>query len=167
MEIKNPVGTAKFRIVLMAAFALLLVAATGWAASPAPDFNLKAVQDGKAHSLSQYRGKVVLLNFFTYFCGPCRQEMPHLCEMDRELKSQGFQTLGIALASTPEQLKQLISQLGLTYPVLEGNEAVSEAYGKVELVPMTFLIDRQGNIAHKILGARSKAEFEKLIKPLL
>ena len=167
MQIKNTVGSARFRIVLLAALAVLMVATSAWAAGSAPDFTLKAVQDGKDYSLSQYRGKVVLLNFFTFFCGPCREEMPHLSQMDQELKGQGFQTLGIALASTPEQLKQLISQLGLKYPVLVGNDVVSKAYGNIELVPITFIIDRQGNIVHKILGARSKADFEKMIKPLL
>jgi peroxiredoxin len=167
METKTMVGPARFRIVLLAALALLMVAASGWAAGPAPDFTLKAVQDGKDYSLNQYRGKVVLLNFFTFFCGPCREEMPHLSQMYQELKGQGFQTLGIALASTPEQLKQLVSQLGLTYPVLQGNDAVSKAYGGIELVPITFIIDREGNIRHKILGARSKEDFEKMIKPLL
>jgi peroxiredoxin len=87
--------------------------------------------------------------------------------MDQELKGQGFQTLGIALSSTPEQLKQLIAQLGLKYPVLEGNDAVSKAYGGIELVPMTFIIDKQGNIVQKILGARSKEDFVKMVKPLL
>jgi len=167
MKTKTAVNPARLLIMLMAALALVLVASTGWAAGPAPDFTLKGVQDGKDYSLSQYRGKVVLLNFFTFFCGPCREEMPHLSQMDQELKGQGFQTLGIALASTPEQLKQLIAQLGLKYPVLQGNDTVNKAYGTIELVPMTFIIDRQGNVVHKILGARSKAEFEKLIKPLL
>ena len=167
MKTKTMVGSARFWIALMAALAMLAVATSGWAAGSAPDFTLKAVQDGKSYSLSQFRGKVVLLNFFTFFCGPCREEMPHLSQMYQELKGQGFQTLGIALASTPEQLKQLISQLGLTYPVLEGNDAVSKAYGSVELVPMTFIIDRQGNIVQKILGARSKEDFEKMVKPLL
>ena len=132
-----------------------------------PGLHLKAVQDGKEYSLSQFKGKVVLINFFTFFCGPCRQEMPHLSQMGQELKGQGFQTLGIGLSSTPEQLKQIVTQLGLAYPVLQGNDAVSKAYGGVELVPLTFIIDKQGNIAHKILGARSKEEFEKMIKPLL
>lgn len=166
MKTKTTVGPARFLVALMAAMALLVVATAGWAAS-APDFTLKAVQDGKDYSLNQYRGKVVLLNFFTFFCGPCRQEMPHLSQMDQELKGKGFQTLGIALASTPEQLKQLISQLGLKYPVLQGNDEVSKAYGGIELVPMTFIIDKQGNIVQKILGARSKEEFERMVKPLL
>ncbi|MFA4902616.1 MAG: TlpA disulfide reductase family protein [Desulfobaccales bacterium] len=166
MKTKTTVGPARIWLALIVALALTAAASAGWAAS-APDFTLKAVQDGKDYSLSQFKGKVVLLNFFTFFCGPCRQEMPHLSQIDQELKGQGFQTLGIALSSTPEQLKQLISQLGLKYPVLEGNDAVSKAYGGIELVPMTFIIDKQGNIAQKILGARSKEEFVKMIKPLL
>jgi cytochrome c biogenesis protein CcmG/thiol:disulfide interchange protein DsbE len=167
MQTKTTLSPARFWLVLMAVLFLVIAATSGWAASSAPDFTLKAVQDGKEYSLSQFKGKVVLINFFTFFCGPCRQEMPHLSQMGQELKGQGFQTLGIGLSSSPEQLKQIVTQLDLAYPVLQGNEGVSKAYGGVELVPLTFIIDRQGNIAHKILGARSKEEFEKLVKPLL
>jgi len=167
MQTKTTLGLARFWIVLMAVIFIVTTAASGWAAGSAADFKLKAVQDGKEYSLSQYKGKVVLVNFFTFFCGPCRQEMPHLNQIFQELKGQGFQTLGIGLSSTPAQLKQIVTQLNLTYPVLEGNDAVSKAYGGVELVPLTFIIDKDGNIAHKILGARSKEEFEKMIKPLL
>ena len=167
MKTKTMLGPVRFWLVLMAVLFLLTGATSGWAAASAPDFKLKAVQDGKEYSLSQFKGKVVLINFFTFFCGPCRQEMPHLSQMYQELKGQGFQTLGIGLSSTPDQLKQIVTQLNLAYPVLEGNDAVSKAYGGVELVPLTFIIDKQGNIAHKVLGARSKEEFEKLVKPLL
>jgi len=167
MQTKTTVSPARFWLVLMAVLFLVTTATSGWAASRAPDFTLKAIQDGKEYSLSQFKGKVVLINFFTFFCGPCREEMPHLSQMGQELKAQGFQTLGIGLSSTPEQLKQIVTQLGLAYPVLQGNDGVSKAYGGVELVPLTFIIDRQGHIVHKILGARSKEEFEKLVKPLL
>jgi peroxiredoxin len=167
MKTKTRLGPARFWLMLMAVMFLLTAATAGWAAGSAPDFTLKAVQDGKEYSLSQFKGKVVLINFFTFFCGPCREEMPHLSQMDQELKGQGFQTLGIGLSSTPDQLKQIVSQLKLAYPVLEGTDAVSKAYGGVELVPLTFIIDKQGNIAHKVLGARSKADFEKMVKPLL
>jgi cytochrome c biogenesis protein CcmG/thiol:disulfide interchange protein DsbE len=167
MLTKTMAGPVKFFLVLMAALFLLAAATSGWAAGRAPDFTLKDVQNGKDYRLSQFKGKVVLINFFTFFCGPCRQEMPHLNEINQELQGKGFQILGIGLASTPEQLKQIVKQLGLSYPVLEGNDAVSKAYGRVELVPLTFIIDRQGNIVQKILGARSKADFEAMIKPLL
>jgi peroxiredoxin len=167
MTTKTTVGPARFWLLLMGVLFLMAAVTSGWAASSAPGFNLKGVQDSKEYSLSQFKGKVVLLNFFTYFCGPCRQEMPHLNQIYQELKGQGFQILGIGLASTPQQLKELVGQLGLTYPVLEGTAEVSKAYGGVELVPLTLIIDRQGNIVHKILGARSKADFENMIKPLL
>jgi len=168
MMTKTTVSPATCLRVLMAFLILMAIATSGWAAAgSAPEFTLKAVQDGKEYSLSQFKGKVVLLNFFTFFCGPCRQEMPHLNQIDQELKGQGFQTLGIGLASTPEQLKALTTQLGLKYPVLLGTDQVSQAYGKIELVPITFIIDRQGNIVHKILGARSKEDFVKMLKPLL
>jgi peroxiredoxin len=167
MRMKTMLGPARFWLVLMAVLFLLTGATLGWAADSAADFTLKAVQDGKEYSLSRFKGKVVLINFFTFFCGPCREEMPHLSQIHQELQGQGFQTLGIGLASTPDQLKQIVTQLKLAYPVLEGNDGVSKAYGGVELVPLTFIIDKQGKVAHKILGARSKDHFEKLIKPLL
>jgi cytochrome c biogenesis protein CcmG/thiol:disulfide interchange protein DsbE len=167
MTTKTTGRPGRFWLVLITALFLMATVTSGWAASSAPDFTLKAIQDGKDYSLSQFKGKVVLINFFTFFCGPCREEMPSLSQMYQEHKGQGFEVLGIGLASTPQQLKQIVTQLGLTYPVLEGTEAVSQAYGTVALVPLTFIIDRQGNIVQKILGARSKAQFEALIQPLL
>jgi cytochrome c biogenesis protein CcmG/thiol:disulfide interchange protein DsbE len=167
MTSKTTVRPARFWLVLITALFLMATVTSGWAASSAPGFTLKAIQDGKDYSLSQFKGKVVLINFFTFFCGPCREEMPHLNEMYQDLKGKGFQILGIGLSSSPQQLKQIVTQLGLTYPVLEGTDAVSQAYGTVALVPLTFIVDRQGNIVHKILGARSKAQFEELVKPLL
>ena len=150
------------------AIAILILAMTSPGGSQsAPDFALKDVIRGQEYTLSQFKGKVVLLNFFTFLCGPCREEMPHLNQLDQEFKNRGFQTLGMGLASEPAQLRALTEKLGLDYPVLIGTDQVSKAYGSVDLVPTTFIIDRQGNIAHKILGARSKEDFAKLIQPLL
>jgi peroxiredoxin len=156
---------ARWRWLASALF-LLVLTSSGWAQS-APDFALKDVIRGQQYTLSQFKGKVVLLNFFTYLCKPCKEEMPYLNQIDREFKGRGFQTIGIGLASTPEELRSLAQQLGLDYPVLAGNDEVSQAYGKVEFVPTTFIIDRQGKIVHKIFEARSKADFIKLIQPLL
>lgn len=165
MRSETPSGKVIWKWLGLAVF-ILAAASPGWA-QQAPDFSLKDVVRGQGYSLSQFKGKVVLLNFFTFLCGPCREEMPHLSQLDQELKSRGFQTLGIGLASTPEQLRSLTEKLGLQYPVLAGTQQVSEEYGKVEFVPTTVIIDRQGNIAHKILGARSKEDFRKLIQSLL
>ena len=153
---------------LLLVICILTGAAPGWGANkPAPGFTLKDVLQGQDYSLSQFKGKVVMINFFTFFCGPCREEMPDLNKINNELRAQGLQTLGIALASDPTQISFLVKQLGLQYPVLTGTDKVSQDYGNVAVVPTTFIIDRQGNIVHKIEGTRKKEEFEKMIKALL
>jgi peroxiredoxin len=152
---------------LMAVLVVLALATASWAAGQAPDFTLPSVLDGKQYSLSQFRGKVVMLNFFTFFCGPCREEMPHLNQIYKENQGRGYVTLGIGLASDPTQLRFLVKQLGLDYPVLAGTDQVAKDYGNVEVVPTTIIIDRQGNIVSKIVGSRSKEDFLKVIRPLL
>ena len=135
---------------LITALMVLTLATASWAGSQAADFTLPSVLDGKQYSLSQFRGKVVMINFFTFFCGPCREEMPYLNQIYKENQGRGYVTLGIGLASNPTQLRFLVKD-----------------YGNVEVVPTTFIIDRQGNIVEKIVGSRSKEDFLKIIRPLL
>ena len=78
-----------------------------------------------------------------------------------------MQTLGIALSSDPTQIRFLVKQLGLEYPVLTGTDKVSEAYGSISVVPTTVIIDKQGNVAQRIEGTRKKEVFQKMIEPLL
>jgi cytochrome c biogenesis protein CcmG/thiol:disulfide interchange protein DsbE len=154
--------------MLLVAVCVLALASPGWGGDkPAPDFSLKDVLQGKEYSLSQFKGKVVVINFFTFFCGPCRDEMPDLNKINNELKGKGLQTLGIALSSDPTQIRFLVKQLGLEYPVLIGNDKVSDSYGSVAVVPTTVIIDKQGNVAQRIEGTRKKETFMKLIEPLL
>ncbi len=168
MAKKSAGGIAATLKVLVAVLAMLTMATASWAAGgSAADFTLPSVLDGKQYSLSQFRGKVVMINFFTFFCGPCREEMPSLNQIYKENQGRGYVTLGIGLASDPTQLRFLVKQLGLDYPVLVGNDQVAKDYGNVEVVPTTIIIDRQGNIVQKIVGSRSKADFEKIIRPLL
>ncbi|MFZ5453939.1 MAG: peroxiredoxin family protein [Thermodesulfobacteriota bacterium] len=156
-------GKGLFLIVCI----LAMTAGVGFAGKTAPNFTLPDILSGKDYSLSQFKGKVVMINFFTFFCMPCREEMPDINKIYNEYKGQGLQVLGIGLSSDPVQLRFLVKQIGLDYPVLAGNDKVGKAYDNVELVPTTFIIDKQGNIAHKILGSRKKADFIKLIQPLL
>jgi peroxiredoxin len=93
--------------------------------------------------------------------------MPDLNKINNELKAKGLQTFGIALSSDPTQIRFLVKQLGLQYPVLIGNDKVSDAYGSIAVVPTTVILDKQGNIAQRIEGTRNKATFMKLIEPLL
>lgn len=166
MKEKETWGRRHWRAGLLL-LVILSLALPARAAKTAPDFTLPDVLEGKEYSLSQFKGKVVLLNFFTFFCGPCREEMPDLNKIYHENKGKGFVTLGIGLSSDPSQLRFLVKQLNLDYPVLMGTDKVSKDYGGVEVVPTTFIIDKQGNIVHKILGTRKKQEFEQLIRPLL
>jgi len=92
--------------------------------------------------------------------------MPALNQIQQEFGSQ-VQVIGIGLDSTAEQLRSLAQQLGTSYPALVGNYDIAKAYGNVEFVPTTFIIDRQGNIAQKVTEAQSKAGFIKLIRPVL
>lgn len=155
------------RMLMVAACVLALAAPTWGAGKPAPDFTLKDVLQGKEYSLSQFKGKVVMINFFTFFCGPCRDEMPDLNKINNELKGKGLQTLGIALSSDPTQIRFLVKQLGLEYPVLIGTDKVSEAYGSISVVPTTVIIDKEGNVVQRIEGTRKKEVFQKMIEPLL
>ena len=153
--------------LVMAVCVLALATGAGAAGKAAPDFTLPDILQGKNYSLSQFKGKVVMVNFFTFFCMPCREEMPDLNKLYNEYKGKGYQVLGIGLSSDPTQLRFLVKQIGLDYPVLAGNDQVSKDYGNVEIVPTTFIIDKQGNIAHKILGTRKKEELAKMIEALL
>jgi len=152
---------------LVTVLVVLALVTASWAGGRAADFTLPSVIDGKEYSLGQFKGKVVMVNFFTFFCGPCRDEMPDLNKIYQENKGSGYVCLGIGLSSDLNQLRFLVKQLNLDYPVLMGNDKVSKDYGNIEVVPTTFIIDKQGNIAHKIVGTRSKEDFLKLIRPLM
>jgi len=172
---KKPFSSSRMMLVALVVLLSLMAAASfGFGASKsdlegknAPDFTLKDVLEGKEYALSQFKGKVVVLNFFTFFCGPCRDEMPDLNKINNELKGQGLVTVGVALSSDPTQIRFLVKQLGLEYPVLTGTDKVSQAYGDVVVVPTTFIINRQGKIVHAVLGTRTKEKFVEMIKPLL
>lgn len=172
---KKPFSSSRMMLgALVVLLSLMAAASFSFGASKsdlegknAPDFTLKDVLEGKEYALSQFKGKVVVLNFFTFFCGPCRDEMPDLNKINNELKDKGLQTLGIALSSDPTQIRFLVKQLGLEYPVLTGTDKVGQAYGDVVVVPTTFIINRQGKVVHAILGTRTKEKFVDMIKPLL
>ncbi|HAY20573.1 MAG TPA: alkyl hydroperoxide reductase [Desulfobacterales bacterium] len=132
----------------------------------APEFALVDTT-GKTISLSQMQGKVVVVNFFTIWCQPCRAEMPELNAIYNENKDKGLQMVGVCLNVDPNQLRFFAKQMNLDYPILVGTDKVNKDYGEIVGVPTTFVINKQGKIADKIVGARTKAEFLQVIKPLL
>ncbi len=133
----------------------------------APDFALKDA-DGKVVHISDYRGKVVLLDFWATWCGPCKIEIPWFMEMQRKNKEKGFEVLGVAMDDEGwEAVKPFLADLRVNYRVVMGNDATAQMYGGVDALPTTFLIDRSGRIAAVHVGLSSKKDFEDGVQQLL
>jgi len=134
---------------------------------PAPDFALKD-STGQTVKLSEYRGKVVLLNFWATWCAPCRIEIPWFKEFETTYKDRGFAVLGVAMDEEGwEVVKPYVDDMQVNYRVLMGTEMVGEQYGGVGALPTTFLIDREGKIASTHVGLVSKSDYEQEINDLL
>ena len=134
---------------------------------PAPDFALKDT-DGKTVKLSDYKGKVVLLDFWATWCGPCKIEIPWFMDFERKLKDRGFSVLGVAMDDEGwEAVKPFLQDMGVNYRVVMGNDFTAQAYGGVDALPTTFLIDREGRVAAVHVGLAGKKEFLDGIEKLL
>jgi len=135
--------------------------------SVAPDFELKSL-DGKQIRLSDFRGKAVLLNFWATWCAPCKIEMPWFVDLQKQYASQGLQVIGVAMDDSGEDtIAKFAKEMAVNYPVLVGKEAVGDAYGGVEFLPTTFIIDRQGKVVERMFGLVGRSEFEDNIKKAL
>ena len=132
----------------------------------APAFSLTDIT-GKPLSLSEYKGKVVMLDFWATWCGPCRIEIPSFIELQKRYASQGFTMIGISMDDSPEPVVDFYKQLQMNYPVAVGNDRLGELYGGVGGLPTTFVIGRDGRIYAKHVGATDPAVFEIEIKQLL
>ncbi len=134
---------------------------------PAPDFTLQSL-NGQNMSLSDLRGKAVLLNFWATWCAPCKIEMPWFVELQNEYGAQGLQIVGVAMDdSSKDDIAKFAKDMGVNYPVLIGKEAVGEEYGGVPALPESFFIGRDGKIVDKIIGLKGKAEIEDAVKKAL
>lgn len=135
--------------------------------NPAPDFTLKDV-DGKTVKLSDYKGKVVLLNFWATWCGPCKIEIPWFIEFQQRYKDRGFTVIGVSVDEDGwEAVKPYLATKQVNYPVVVSDEAVNTMYGGIEGLPTTFVLDKDGKIANTHIGLVSKKEYESDIEQLL
>jgi len=134
---------------------------------PAPRLELKDVE-GRSLRLSDYKGKVVLLNFWATWCAPCRAEMPDLVKWQREYKSRGLQVIGVTYP--PEELAEVlefIKSIEVNYPVALGEEQTKAIFDKGENLPVTVVIDKKGMVREVVQGIMFPEEFEQKVKPLL
>jgi peroxiredoxin len=134
----------------------------------APDFALKNLEN-KEVTLKSLKGKVILLDFWATWCGPCRMEIPHFKKLYDEYRSQGFEALGIALDKQgAEVVRPFVDREEVNYTVVIGNDAVAAAYGGIRAIPTTFVIDKEGKIYSKYVGVpRDIGVFEEDVKKLL
>jgi cytochrome c biogenesis protein CcmG/thiol:disulfide interchange protein DsbE len=130
----------------------------------APDFTLTDLQ-GHTVTLSDLRGKAVVLNFWATWCPPCKQEIPWFVEMQKRYGGQGLQIVGVSMDDgDPKDVVKFAAENSINYPVLIGEEKVAERYGGIDYLPTTFYIDRNGVVLERVFGQPERAEIEQNIQ---
>ncbi len=133
----------------------------------APDFSLKSVE-GKTIKLSDYKGKVVIIDFWATWCGPCRRGIPDLVSIQKEFKDD-LVIIGISLDAekTIKDVPGFVKSYSINYPIVYGDEKVVMAYGGIQSIPTAFVIDKKGNVVDRHIGLVSKDTYVNKIKELL
>jgi peroxiredoxin len=132
-----------------------------------PDFTLRDVQ-GKEVKLSDYKGKMVILNLWATWCGPCKVEIPWFKEFETTYKDRGLAVVGVAFDEEGWQVvTPYVAEAKMNYQILLGDKKFPLPYGDFEALPTTYLIDKQGRIAGKHVGLVAKATYEEEIDQLL
>lgn len=159
--------TKALRILVVIALVLISAAPAWTQTAKAPALSLKDIK-GRTFRLSDQKGKVVLINFWATWCPPCRAETPELIRWQRQYGPQGLQVVGITYP--PERISQVRDfsrRLRINYPLALGTKATKSLFTSSETLPITVVIDRNGNVAAIIEGILLPEEFENKIKPLL
>jgi cytochrome c biogenesis protein CcmG/thiol:disulfide interchange protein DsbE len=138
----------------------------GLVLKPAPDFSRSDLA-GTAIRLKNYRGKVVLLNFWATWCGPCLAEIPRFSGWQRQYGPEGLQILGVSMDDDSPPVKRAVRKYKITYPVLMGDQYLGELYGGVFGLPLSYIIDPSGHIIGRYQGEADLTQMEFRIRQLL
>jgi thiol-disulfide isomerase/thioredoxin len=155
------------KAALMATIMVILSsAAFGQDKGAALKLELKGI-DGRALRLSDYRGKVVLLNFWATWCAPCRAEMPDLIKWQRAHRKHGLQIIGVTYPpEDPAEARKFIKSVNINYPIAIGEKQTKAIFDEGETLPISVVIDKNGMVREVIRGIIYPEEFEQKIKPL-
>ncbi len=156
----------RFILVLLPLVIVLFVCAEaektsifGNNSSQAPDFTVKDLK-GREISLSNYSGKVVFLNFWATWCGPCKAEIPDFIEAYKQYKDKGMEIIGISVDRiSPKSVLKFAEKYKINYPVVMSTDKIQKDYEPGPYVPTTIIIDQEGKIRHKHIGYMSKKAF--------
>jgi peroxiredoxin len=133
----------------------------------APEFALKDAS-GKVVHLADYKGKVVLLDFWATWCGPCNIEIPWFTEFQKKYKDKGFEVLGVSMDDDGwKAINPFVAKKNINYRIILGDDKTGDQYGGIEALPTTFVIDRNGKIASVHVGLSPRKDFEDAIEKLL
>jgi cytochrome c biogenesis protein CcmG/thiol:disulfide interchange protein DsbE len=133
----------------------------------APQFELRDI-NGRTVRLTDYRGKVVLINFWATWCPPCRAEMPDLVRLQREYGKEGLQIIGITYPPEKKtRVRRFARSLKVNYPIILGTREIKDRFSSEETLPLTVVINRNGKVSDIIGGILLREEFDEKIKPLL
>jgi len=137
------------------------------APAPAQNLILKDIQ-GRKFSVSEYKGQVVLVNFWATWCAPCRAEIPDLVKLQKRYRTQGLRVIGVTYPpQTVSQVKRFARRLRMNYRLALGTAAVKELLTSSNALPVTVVIDRDGTLREVIEGVMYADEFDQKVKPLL
>ena len=133
---------------------------------PAPQVELSSLE-GQRLKLSDFHGRVVLLNFWATWCGPCRAEIPELNKLQRDFEASGLAVVGVSWDDSAAGVREFQKETRQDYTVLLGGEDAQDKFEAIRSLPTTYVIDREGRIRQRIIGARDRTQFEAVLKPLL
>lgn len=141
-------------------------AAASETSEPAPQVELSSLE-GQRLKLSDFHGRVVLLNFWATWCGPCRAEIPELNKLQHDFEASDLAVVGVSWDDSTAEVREFQKEIRQDYTVLLGGEDIQHKFEAIRSLPTTYVIDREGRIRQRIIGARDRTQFEAVLKPLL